>query len=200
MRPKQYGSGKLTVHERTSRKPYLMPRKAEVQAAELRRNNVMRLRVAGKSYGQIAVEQGVSKTQVIRDITKYLADDTPTEEGEQVRVLQMERYERVLEALWPLIIREDEDGKPRKPDLDALREWRLTMARIDRIHGIEARTLAEINVENLDARTQVLIADGGDARELLADRVAAFLERVGPPESPNGPAELTAGNGAAGPV
>ena len=162
-----------------------------MQRAAIRRGRVLQLRLAGASCRTIAAQVGVGVSQVQRDIDKALADEAPTEEAEKIRKLQMQRYDKALLKLYPLVF---SPGNA-VPDFEALREWLKVMTRIDRIHGIEARPLADVNIDNVDARTQVLIADGGDARELLANRVAAYLERSGPPESPGMTPGLTGGNG-----
>ena len=84
-------------------------------SAELRRYEVLRLKVAGVSERRIAKQLGVSHTQAYRDVKRVLGDlaKQHQEVANGLRTVMMLRYERLLESWWPRAL----DGDDKATDL-----------------------------------------------------------------------------------
>ena len=72
-------------------------------AADLRRHRALEMKVAGATDRQIAEAEGVSVGLINRDIKKKLSqldiESGPT--ADELRALQMERYNKLLMRNWP---------------------------------------------------------------------------------------------------
>lgn len=74
--------------------------------AEERRHRVLQLKLAGLSLQAIAGQTGVGKTQVFNDLKRRLSElaQSDQEGANEMRSLQLARYESMLAPLWPLVI------------------------------------------------------------------------------------------------
>lgn len=116
-------------------------RGAKEIAAE-RRVKSLELRKGGMSYRQIGAQLGISEAQAHRDVTRILASIAKLAEPDalQVRILEQQRLDALLEALWP----------------QAQRGNHGAIDRVLRIMERRARLLG------LDAPTRTDITTGGD--------------------------------------
>lgn len=121
------------------------------QTAE-RRAEALKLRRRGTTYRQIAAQLGVSAQQAHRDVTQALRDIVPSDVAEDVRHMEADRLDGMLEAIWPRV----EQGEPR-----AIEVALQLMARRAALLGLDApkRTEAEVTVHDGDSDLDRRIAD-----------------------------------------
>lgn len=79
---------------------------AKTVNAEVRRHEVLQLKIGGISLDAISKIVGVAKSQVHKDLKKRLSElaKSDKEGADEMRALQLARYERLLVPLWPLVI------------------------------------------------------------------------------------------------
>tara|TARA_Y100000310_G_scaffold234080_1_gene237004 strand:+ start:235 stop:762 length:528 start_codon:yes stop_codon:yes gene_type:complete len=139
------------------------PRNGKKIAAGLRRSRVIQLKVAGATEARIAEIEGVSPSQVFKDVKRYLKDLAARDEGaaNEVRVLQMERYSRLLTSWW---------AKAIGGDVEAAGIALRILTRMDVISGI----VPDKPLVNLvDASQSVNIAAQEHRNLLITPEVAA---------------------------
>ena len=87
-----------------------MGKRGALEAAAVRRQHALDLRIAGVRYREIGAQLGVSHQTAFRDVTAALAEiarDT-TAKAERLRQIQCERCEQMTRALWPKALSGDE--------------------------------------------------------------------------------------------
>ena len=79
---------------------------------ELRRYRILEMKLAGAPARQIAEREGISHGLVNRDVQKILGDMAKQNVGnaDQMRALQMERYNALLLRQWQLAMAGDKDA------------------------------------------------------------------------------------------
>ncbi len=79
---------------------------------ELRRYRILEMKLAGATERQIAEREGISHGLVNRDVQKILGDMAKQNVGnaDQMRALQMERYNALLLRQWQLAMAGDKDA------------------------------------------------------------------------------------------
>ncbi len=108
---------------------------------ELRRYRILDMKLSGATEREIAKREGISHGLVNRDVQKILGELAKQNAGnaDQVRALQMERYNALLLQLWDRAMNGDKDAIDR-----SLR----VMDRINQINGIiPDRPLINMSVE-----------------------------------------------------
>lgn len=81
-------------------------------ARKLRRMRVLQGKVAGASVRQLAEQESISVAQVQKDVQRVLGELAKEHIGaaDQVRGLQMERYNQLLLRWYPAALNRDEDA------------------------------------------------------------------------------------------
>ncbi len=111
--------------------------------AAARRNEVLSLLVKGLSQRQVAEAVGVSVGQVNRDYRQALRDMVDAHVVEDVRVMTMERYDRLFSAWWDRAIgkdKEGEDGTALAPEAKAAGVILDILRHIRQLHGLDPKT------------------------------------------------------------
>lgn len=135
--------------------------------AAVRRREVLQLKLAGATHRAIAERMGVSAPQITKDLQRILREmaEANREGADELRALMMERYNRLLLAAWPKAITGAGTGFDQ-----AMRVLQAIRA----INGLDPKEPIQI-----DARTQTVIMDGRDPREILDEKLALIAERTG---------------------
>tara|TARA_Y100000310_G_scaffold282378_1_gene303527 strand:- start:2411 stop:2947 length:537 start_codon:yes stop_codon:yes gene_type:complete len=125
------------------KQPGLYPTKAVRVTAEERRYQMLQLTKGGFTEVEIAKTLDVSPSLVHEGVKKVLADMAAKAEGtaNEVRALQMERYNTLLSKWWPLAMAGG--------NLDATEMVLKILAQISRINGV----IPDAPLINVDART-----------------------------------------------
>jgi len=129
--------------------------------AEMRRYQVIQMKVAGASERAIAEQVGVSRAMVHKDIRRVLTElaDTASVAADELRALQMERYNQLLLSWWQLA----------KNNPEGVRWVLQIMGRIDAINGlIPNRPLISMVDSSQNLNINVADSDGG-VTEMLND-------------------------------
>ncbi len=101
---------------------------AEIARQE-RRYRILQGKVAGASVRQLAEQEGISVGQVQKDVHRVLGELAKEHVGmaDQVRGMQMERYNQLLLRWW---------GQAMNRDIDATNIVLKVMDKISQIHGV----------------------------------------------------------------
>ncbi len=121
-------------------------RAASKVAMAQRRQQIIRLLLAGATEEQTAEALGITTNAVAKMVERILADWTRTEQTsvERVRALQLGRIDRLIRAHWNAAIGISADGTSTvTPSLKATGEIRQLEALRARIAGTEAATKVE---------------------------------------------------------
>jgi hypothetical protein len=113
-----------------------MPAHGQKEAAAVRRQKSLDLRIAGVRYRQIGAQLDVSHQTAYRDVQTALGELATLQAGkaEKLRELEVERCDRLTLALWP---------KARTGDEKAVRAVIAVMDRRARLLGLDAPTKLE---------------------------------------------------------
>ena len=137
--------------------------------AELRRYQTIQLKVAGASERTIAQQLKVSPALVHRDIKRVLGDLARDSMGaaDEIRALQMERYNQLLLSWWPIA----------KSSAEGIRWVLQIMGRIDAINGlIPNRPL--INMVDASQNTTIITGQSEVEVMLHDDDIRAALDLI----------------------
>jgi len=151
---------------------------AEEAAIEDRRQKAWQLRVAGKTYREIAKATGVSTGTAFTDITTVLhrikAENDET--AEHHRAMQLDRLDEAIAVVMPMLRSKDK---------------KLALEAVDRLDRIERRRAALLGLDEptkvkgvLDANLTATVATPAAAARLIRE---AFGDKV----TSNGPAEVS---------
>jgi hypothetical protein len=145
-------------------------------SAEVRRYQVIQLKVAGATERAIAEQLGVSHSLVHKDVRRALSElaDTASGAADELRALQMERYNQLLLSWWQVA----------KSNPEGIRWVLQIMGRIDAINGLipnrpminmvsaTQNTMVVNGVENV--KEMLHDADFRAALELVAERMESI--------------------------
>lgn len=120
------------------------------EAAHVRANQALELRMAGASYHQVGEALGISKGQAYDAVHRALRADDEHMAGirEQYRNLSLARYERLLRTWWPRAIAND---------LDAARYVNTLLEREARLLGLDAPKQVEVSTGILQAADDAIL-------------------------------------------
>lgn len=108
------------------------------------------LRLAGASYKEIAEIQEFTNAQMARQVVESeLAEDIGTGDMEMLRGLESRRIERLLQAVWPRALKQN--------DPEQLAYSRHALALIDRharLHGVDAPAKIEVYTPDQQERIE----------------------------------------------
>lgn len=115
-------------------------RKRNSTELEVRRYQLMELRLAGATYRQISERMQISKSVAHREVRRALSElaDEYSEEVDKLRGIQMSRYNKLLIKFFPEAITGDEVTPKNK---EALNSVLSIMSHINKINGLEQNTV-----------------------------------------------------------
>ncbi len=173
---------KTTGRRRSTRKRGIANRAGHDAIVIERRAQALQLRLAGARYRQIAVELKCSLNQAWKDVQNALTETNTlcSEQAEELRSLELERYDGYLRALQPLI-----DGTESVAKLRAIGVAINISARRAKLLGLDVvptgpsvdefmRTAATLaTIIQTHVRDQRIV-------DVIADQFEATLERLVP--------------------
>ncbi len=139
----------------------IMATKRTPQELEVRRYQYLDMRIAGRTYRQIALAMGTSKSVVYNQVQKALSEmaEEHSDASTELRAIQMARYNVLLSRYWVDAL---------KGDSDAFDHVLRVMGNMNKISGLEQRIELEARFSeftfNID-RTDT--SDGNDLQETL---------------------------------
>lgn len=115
-------------------------RRKNTTELEVRRYQLMELRLAGATYRQIAERMQISKSVAHREVRRALSEmaEEYSEEADKLRAIQMSRYNKLLIKFYPEAISGDE-VTPK--NTEALHSVLSIMGHINKINGLEQKNL-----------------------------------------------------------
>jgi hypothetical protein len=149
-----------------------VPRSVRQQVLSKQREaDCLRLRVEGHTYDEIADMLGFANRSGAQKAFKRALERIFVEEAREALVLEYERYNAMLAAVWPDV----ELGKPR-----AVRQALAVMDRIDRLFGLDNPNCpksTQANSSSSGLPTGVIVIDIDPARqpEVPPTRMGATL-------------------------
>ena len=113
-------------------------RKRNTTELEVRRYQLMELRLAGATYRQIAERMQISKSVAHREVRRALEElaDEHSGEVDKLRAIQMSRYDKLLIKFFPEAVRGEIVTHENK---EALNSVLSIMSHINKINGLEQR-------------------------------------------------------------
>lgn len=143
--------------------------------AARRRQAALELRATGMSYRQISEKLGVSRTQIMDDLRESLAElhREQTLSTEQWRALELERLDKLQNALW---------DKAVAGHIEAAKQVERLMARRWQLLGLDARSQLAAVVARIAAKAHVLGVVPLDLLNTLEQELdAARVPQLEPP-------------------
>ena len=146
----------------------------QTMAVRQRQFRVLQSKVAGASVRQIAEQEGVSSSQIQKDVTRVLGELAKEHVGmaDQVRALQMERYNQILLRWYQRAL---------GGDVEAVKIVLQVMDKISAIHGvIPDKSMIQVNnafVNNEPVTFVIESANNDDTNKIPAS--ATILEATG---------------------
>ena len=141
-----------------------------ILAAELRRSEVIQLKVSGHTEAQISQILGVSRAQVWKDVRRRMSE-VRREDADAVAAeysVQYDRYMALLRRWWPIAM-DEEDADAQRATVTVLDILR----RIDLIGGlvpdrplIQLQTNVQVNGSGATFADLLREASGGDVVEI----------------------------------
>lgn len=113
-------------------------RRKNITELEVRRYQLMELRLAGATYRQIAERMQISKSVAHREVRRALSElaDEHSGEVDKLRAIQMSRYDKLLIKFFPEAVRGEIVTQENK---EALNSVLSIMSHINKINGLEQR-------------------------------------------------------------
>lgn len=124
----------------------------------------IQLRLAGLDFTQIAEKVGVSPATVSSDIRKAL-DAAILNAGMDLRAVQLQRYETLINVLWPMV---------RNGNMTAMQRVVSVMEAENKLMGVDAPTkIAPTNPEG-DKAYEALSPE--TERQILQDEISRMIQ------------------------
>tara|TARA_R110002020_G_scaffold122026_5_gene277243 strand:- start:1570 stop:2052 length:483 start_codon:yes stop_codon:yes gene_type:complete len=115
-------------------------RRKNTTELEVRRYQLLELRLAGATYRQIGERMGISKSVAHREVRRALSEmaEEYSEEADKLRAVQMSRYNKLLIKFYPEAIAGE---SVTSRNTEALHSVLSIMGHINKINGLEQKNL-----------------------------------------------------------
>ena len=144
------------------------PRSRRQILAIEREQRAVELRIAGKSFAEIASDLGVTKQAVSKSLDRAIAHSFDSEERQKLRSVQLLRLERLHAAVWP---------KALEGESDAISSVLKVMERLAKLCGLDQPTATRIFIGDSDIddaiNRKLAIVAGGSETPLLPPSLRA---------------------------
>lgn len=125
----------------------------------VRRAKAMALRVRGATYRQIGDELEMSEDGAAKLVRRELQRQRKesNENAEELRQVAHSRFEAMVRRLWTRAMPVDSEGKPLKPDYDAMRQLVNVIAQDSKIMGYAAASKHQVDLGHLQGQIGIIV-------------------------------------------